>query len=303
MDYHNPVLLQECIDALNIKSDGTYVDATFGGGGHSMKILKELDAKGHLFGFDQDEDVLANLPENDNFTFVHHNFRFLKRFLRFHGVKQVDGILADLGVSSHQLNQAERGFSYRFEAELDMRMNQQGDIKAHDILNTYTQEKLQQIFSAYGEVRNAKTLAKAIVEERKQKKLKTIGHFLQMLEPIIRGNRPKYLAQVFQAIRIEVNDEVGALKAFLEDALEVLKPGGRLVIMSYHSLEDRLVKNFMRSGSFGRDFIKDDFGNIYRPFKLITKKAIVPTTEELKSNSRSRSAKLRIGEKKEFSNK
>jgi len=298
MDYHNPVLLQESIDALNITSEGTYVDATFGGGGHSMKILERLNANGHLFGFDQDEDVLANLPENDNFTFVHHNFRYLKRFLKFHGVKQVDSILADLGVSSHQLNQADRGFSYRFDAELDMRMNQQGDVKAHDILNTYSKEELQQIFSAYGEVRNAKTLAQTIVEERKQKRLKTIGQFLQMLEPIIRGNKPKYLAQVFQAIRIEVNDEVGALKDFLTDSLEVLKPGGRLVVISYHSLEDRLVKNLMRSGSFEKEYIKDDFGNIYRPFKIITKKAIAPTQEELKRNSRSRSARLRIAEKK-----
>ena len=295
--YHQPVLLQESIDGLNIRENGIYVDATFGGGGHARSILKHLGAKGHLFGFDQDEDVLKNLPEDNRLTFVQHNFRYLKRFLRLHDVKQVDGILADLGVSSHQLDQAERGFSYRFEADLDMRMNQQAELTAQQILNHYSADQLQSMFSQYGEVRNSKTLAMAIVARRKIKPITSSNEFLNLINDLIRGNRARYLAQVFQAIRIEVNDEINVLKDFLKQALEVLKPEGRLVVISYHSLEDRLVKNFFRSGNFKGEMIKDFYGNIQRPFKLITRKAVAASTEELKTNPRSRSAKLRIAEK------
>jgi 16S rRNA (cytosine1402-N4)-methyltransferase len=297
MSYHDPVLLQESIDALNIKENGIYVDATFGGGGHSNLILQKIGAKGHLYGFDQDEDVLPNVSENERFTFIHHNFKYLKRFLKLNGVVQVDGILADLGVSSYQLNQAERGFSFRFDADLDMRMNQQGDVTAEEVLNSYDSKSLQNVFSLYGEVRNAKTLANAIVDEREKKPIKTINDFLQILGPLIRGNRNRYLAQVFQALRIEVNDEIGALKTFLESAKEVLNPGGRLVVIAYHSLEDRLVKNFFKTGNFEGEVIKDFYGNIERPFKIITKKAILPSEEEIKINPRARSAKMRVAEK------
>ncbi len=301
MSYHDPVLLKESIDALNIKEDGTYVDATYGGGGHSSLILQKLGAKGHLFGFDQDEDVLPNVSENERFTFIHHNFIYLKRFLKLNGVVQVDGILADLGVSSYQLDNADRGFSFRFDADLDMRMNQQGEITAAEILNNYDLKALQNVFSLYGEVRNAKTLVNAIGTERRKKPIKTINDFLQILGPLIRGNRNRYLAQVFQALRIEVNDEIGALKTFLEDAKEVLKPGGIIVVISYHSLEDRVVKNFLKFGNFEGEVVKDFYGNIERPFILITKKAVAPSEEELKTNPRSRSAKMRVGKKcKEF---
>ncbi len=299
MDYHNPVLLQESIDALNIEAAGIYVDATFGGGGHSRLILQKLDAKGHLYSFDQDEDVLPNLiDENEKFTFIHHNFRFLKRFLRLHGVSQVDGILADLGVSSHQLDDAKRGFSFRFETDLDMRMNQEGDLTAADVLRTYSAEALQQMFSRFGEVRNSKTLAQAIVSERSHKAIKTTSEFLLLLNPLVRGNRNRYLAQVFQALRIEVNDEMEALETFLQEAREVLKPGGKMVIISYHSLEDRLVKNFFKTGNIDGEVVKDFYGNIDRPFKLITKKALLPSKQEIDLNPRARSAKMRIAEKK-----
>lgn len=296
-NYHDPVLLKESIEALIINDNGAYVDATYGGGGHSRLILQKLGAKGHLLGFDQDEDALSNVTENEQFTFVHHNFKHLKRFLKLHGYPQVDGILADLGVSSHQLNDADRGFSFRFDTDLDMRMNQQGDLSAADILNDYDAESLQQVFSLYGEVRNSKSLAQLIVEERRGMPFKKIGDFISKINPLIRGNRNRYLAQVFQALRIEVNDEIGVLKTFLEDALQVLKPGGRLVIISYHSLEDRLVKNFFKSGNFSGEYKKDFYGNIERPFKIITKKAFIPTDEEIKINPRARSAKMRIAEK------
>ncbi len=297
MSYHDPVLLKESIDALKIKENGIYVDATFGGGGHSNLILQKLGAKGRLFGFDQDEDVLPNVSENERFTFIHHNFKYLKRFLKLNGVELVDGILADLGVSSYQLDNADRGFSFRFDADLDMRMNQQGDISAVEIINNYDSKSLQNIFSLYGEVRNAKTLANAIEVERKKKPVKTINDFLQILGPLVRGNRNRYLAQVFQALRIEVNDEIGALKTFLEEAKEVLRPGGIIVVISYHSLEDRIVKNFFKCGNFEGEVVKDFYGNIERPFKIITKKAILPSEEEQKINSRSRSAKMRVAEK------
>ena len=295
MEYHNPVMGPECIEGLNIQPNGIYVDATFGGGGHSRLILKELK-DGHLYGFDQDEDAIPNIPDDERFTFNHHNFRYMKQFLKLHGVRKVDGILGDLGVSSHQLDEAERGFSFRYDADLDMRMNQQDERKASDILNTYNIGELQNVFSKYGEVRNSKTLAEAIVEERSVRKIKTINDFLTILGPLVRGNRGRYLAQVFQALRIELNDEMGALETFLETSLEILKPGGRLVIETYHSLEDRLVKNFLKTGNVRGEVIKDDFGKIDRPFKLINKKPILPSAEEIKRNPRSRSAKLRIAE-------
>ncbi len=298
MDYHLPVLLTESVEALQIQEDGAYVDATYGGGGHSRLILEQLGANGHLYSFDQDEDVLPNLiTENECFTFIHHNFRFLKRFLRLHGASQVDGILADLGVSSHQLDDADRGFSFRFDADLDMRMNQEGDQKATDILQTYTAADLQSLFSRYGEVRNAKTLAQAIVSQRERKAIRSTTDFMLVLEPLVRGNRNRYLAQVFQALRIEVNDEMGALEDFLTEAKEVLKPGGRLVIIAYHSLEDRLVKNFFKTGNTKGEVIKDFYGNIDRPFRILTKKALLASPEELRRNPRARSAKLRIAEK------
>lgn len=297
-EYHEPVLLQESVEALNIQEGGIYVDATFGGGGHSRLILEKMSGKEHLYAFDQDEDAKQHIPDDARLTFVAGNFRHLKRFMKLYGVRGVDGILADLGVSSHQLNEADRGFSYRFEADLDMRMSQQGGTKASDILNTYEESELQRVFSEYGEVRNTKTLVRAIISERERKSIKTVGDFLLVLDPLIRGKRHRYLAQVFQALRIEVNEEMTVLKEFLEAALAVLKPGGRLVVISYHSLEDRLVKRYLKQGNFKGEMITDDFGNIHRPFKLISKKAIEPSAAEIKANSRSRSAKMRIASKK-----
>lgn len=297
-EYHNPVLAQESIAALAIKSDGVYVDATFGGGGHSRLILKELGKEGHLYGFDQDADALVNVPDDERFTLNPHNFRYLKRFMRYHGIEKVDGILADLGVSSHQFDEAERGFSFRFDADLDMRMNQKQEKSAADILNTYNAGELQQIFSAYGEIRNAKTLAEAIISARNFQKITTINQFLDILGPIVRGSRNRYLAQVFQALRIEVNDEIGVLEEFLLQCKELLAPGGKLVVISYHSLEDRLVKNLLKTGNLQGKMIQDDFGNIDRPFKVITKKPILPDQKEINENPRARSAKMRVGEKK-----
>jgi len=297
MSYHKPVLLQESIESLDIQGNGVYVDATFGGGGHSKEILSHLGTAGKLVAFDQDEDALANALDDERFIFVHHNFRHLKRFLKLHKTTQVHGILADLGVSSHQLDKAERGFSYRFEAELDMRMNQSDETKASDILNTYNAEELQNIFSLYGEVRNSKTLAQAIVQARDVKSLQNIGDLLYVLDPLVRGNKARYLAQVFQALRIEVNQEMEVLKEFLEATLESLAPNGRLVVISYHSLEDRLVKNFLKAGNFTGEYEKDFYGNINRPFKILSKKAILPTKEECQINPRARSAKMRVAMK------
>jgi len=297
MAYHEPVLASESIDALAIRPEGIYVDATFGGGGHSRLILERLGEKGRLLGFDQDEDALANVPDDGRFTFVLHNFRFLKRFLRLHRIQEVDGILADLGVSSHQLDVAERGFSYRFEAALDMRMNRQQDKTAATVVNTYDEGALQEVFSRYGEVRNAKTLAQRIAEERKQLPITTIGRFLAVAEPAIRGHRARYLSQVFQALRIEVNEEMGALQDFLLQSLEVLKTGGRLGVITYHSVEDRMVKNFLKAGNFEGQQEKDFYGNIQRPFKVLTKKAIVSAGDEVRQNPRARSARLRVAEK------
>ncbi len=298
MKYHIPVLLKESIDALVINENGVYIDATFGGGGHSQFILQKLGAKGHLYSFDQDEDVLNNLiSENERFTFIHHNFKYLKRFLKLYNIHQVDGILADLGVSSHQLDSADRGFSYRFDTVLDMRMNQQAESTAADILAAYSQADLQQLLSQYGELRNARTLAQAIVQARQQKAIRTVGDLLNVAGPFIRGQRQRYLSQLFQALRIEVNGEMEALQILLQDGLELLKPGGRMAMIAYHSIEDRLIKNFFRSGNFEGKHDSDFYGNIWRPFKLINKRAIVASEEEIKQNPRARSAKLRIAEK------
>lgn len=301
MTYHVPVMPKESLDGLAIQKDGVYLDATFGGGGHSRLILNALGDKGRLIGFDQDKDALSNVPDDERFIFVQHNFRYLRRFLKLYGIRKVDGILADLGVSSHQLDEGTRGFSYRFDHDLDMRMNQSEGPTAADVLNTYQETDLVRIFSEYGEVRNSKTLAAGLAQARQGKSIQRVGDLLSAVDPFVRGARRKYLSQVFQALRIEVNDEMGALKDFLEQSLEVLKPGGRLVIISYHSLEDRLAKNFLRSGNLQGEQQKDFYGNIYRPFKVITKKALLPTAEEIKENPRARSAKLRVGEKQEES--
>jgi 16S rRNA (cytosine1402-N4)-methyltransferase len=297
MNYHEPVLATESIAMLAVKKDGIYVDATFGGGGHSRLILGQLGEKGRLFAFDQDEDALEHLIQDERFVFNHHNFRFIRQFMRLHGIQQVDGILADLGVSSHQLDVAERGFSFRFEADLDMRMNQSLEHSAADIVNRRSAAELQEIFSEYGEVRNARSLALRIAEERALKPIQTIGDFLRAIEPLVRGGRSRYLAQVFQALRIEVNDEMGALEALLESSLELLKPGGRLVVIAYHSIEDRLVKNFLKTGSASGEMSRDFYGNIERPFELVSKGVITPTPAEIERNPRARSAKMRVGER------
>ncbi len=295
MAYHIPILAKESIEALAIKKDGVYLDATFGGGGHSRLILNELGEKGRLFAFDQDDDSLRNLIDDERFTFNHHNFRYIRQFLRLHGVKQVDGILADLGVSSHQLDEAERGFSFRFEADLDMRMNRSDETTAATVLKTYSAEALQQVLGEYGEVRNAKSLAQKIVQEREHRPIRTIGDLLGILDPLVRGQRHRYLAQVFQALRIEVNDEMGALQEFLEATLEVLRPGGRLVVISYHSLEDRMVKNLLKTGNVEGEVKSDFYGKIERPFEQINKGVITPSEDEMAKNTRARSAKMRIG--------
>lgn len=295
MAYHIPILANESIEALAIKKDGVYLDATFGGGGHSRLILNELGEKGRLYAFDQDDDSLRNLIGDERFVFNHHNFRYVKQFLRLHGVKQVDGILADLGVSSHQLNEAERGFSFRFEADLDMRMNRSEETTAATVLKTYSADALQQIFSEYGEVRNAKTLAQKIVQDRGHRPIRTIGDLLGIIEPLVRGHKNRYLAQVFQALRIEVNDEMGALREFLEATLDILKPGGRLVVISFHSLEDRMVKNLLKTGNVEGEMKSDFYGKIERPFEQINKGVITPSEDEMAKNSRARSAKMRVG--------
>lgn len=292
--YHQPVMLNECLEGLAINPNGTYVDVTFGGGGHSKEILKALD-KGKLVAFDQDADAEQNVPASDKLVFVPHNFRYLKKYLRFHNLLPVDGILADLGVSSHQFDSAERGFSIRFDADLDMRMDQSTDLTAAQILNTYSEADLHRIFGMYGEVQNAKSLARAIVHGRLQEPIKGVEQFKELIKPLAKKNKmTQYYAQVFQALRIEVNDELGALRTLLEQCVEVIKPGGRLVVMSYHSLEDRLVKNFIQKGKFSGMVEKDFFGNELKPFKAVVTKAIIPTDEEIAQNSRARSAKLRI---------
>jgi 16S rRNA (cytosine1402-N4)-methyltransferase len=297
-DYHVPVLLKECIDGLNIKPDGVYVDVTFGGGGHSREILRKLGKDGVLIAFDQDPDAQRNKIEDPRFLFVDQNFAFLKNNLRLLGYKQVDGILADLGVSSHQFNEPERGFSTRFESSLDMRMDKQGKLTAADVLNTYPEEKLHRIFGIYGEVKNAKSLARSVVTFRANQPIVTQADFkLAASAHIPKGKENKYMAQVFQALRIEVNAEIDVLESFLLQSAEVLNTGGRLVVMSYHSLEDRPVKNFIAKGKIRGEADKDFFGNEEKPFKAITRKAVVADDDELQRNSRARSAKLRIGEK------
>lgn len=296
--YHLPVMLNECIEALDIKPDGVYVDVTFGGGGHSKLILEKLGDNGRLFGFDQDPDAYKNRLDDDRFTFIQHNFRFLKQFLRLEGVRKVDGILADLGVSSHQLNEAERGFSYRFEADLDMRMNREDGKSAIDVVNNYTQDELQSVFSKYGEVRNSKTLAMAIVEGRMTENIRTIQDFINIIKPAVRGKEYSYYSRAFQALRIEVNQEIEVLESFMEQCGEVIAEKGRLVVLSYHSLEDRIAKNYIKKGSFDGVAVKDHFGNLLAPFKAINNKPLLPTSAEISQNPRARSAKLRIAEKR-----
>ncbi|MHA7129876.1 16S rRNA (cytosine(1402)-N(4))-methyltransferase RsmH [Algoriphagus namhaensis] len=298
--YHIPVMLTQCTEGLAINPNGIYVDVTFGGGGHSREILKHLD-QGRLIGFDQDQDALANVPEDDRFTFVQANFRDLKKYLRLHGVREVDGILADLGISSHQIDEGSRGFSTRFAGELDMRMNQSANLSAKEVLNSYEESRLHKILGVYGEVKNAKTLAQAMVAERAVHPFETTEGFTTFLRKFApRGKEFKYYAQVFQALRIEVNDEMGALEDFLLDAQQVLKPGGRLVVMSYHSLEDRMVKNLMVKGKFHGEVEKDFYGNLIRPFDPVTRKAVVADAEEIAANPRARSAKLRIAKRTEL---
>ncbi len=297
--YHIPVLLSEAMDGLNIRANGVYVDCTFGGGGHSTEILSHLSMEGRLFGFDQDADAKKNSLKDERFVFIPNNFRHLQRFLRLNGVTKVDGILADLGVSSHQFDEPNRGFSTRSDADLDMRMDKRQSLTAASILNTYGEQKLQEIFSLYGEVTNAKTLARTIVGLRNKTPFRNIIGFKQAIADLVKGNPNRYFAQVFQALRLEVNDEAGALREMLEQTPELLKPGGRLVIISFHSLEDRLVKQFFRSGHFEEKDEQDPFGSSQSkaPFRTITKKPIVPSAKELSLNPRARSAKLRIAEK------
>ena len=296
--YHIPVMLNECMEGLAIKPDGVYVDVTFGGGGHSKEILSRLGKKGTLYGFDQDADAENNIPEDDRFVFVRSNFRYLSNFMRFHGETEIDGLLADLGVSSHHFDDKDRGFSFRFQGMLDMRMNTRAGKTAADILNTYPEEALSTLFYLYGELKNSRKLASVIVRARETKPLVTTDEFLALITPYIgKDKEKKMLAQVFQALRIEVNDEMRALREMLQQAMHLLKPGGRLVVMTYHSLEDRLVKNFFKSGNFEGTISQDFFGNIQSPFRLINNKVITPSSEEVEVNPRSRSAKLRIAEK------
>jgi 16S rRNA (cytosine1402-N4)-methyltransferase len=297
--YHIPVLLLEAMDGLNIRANGVYVDCTFGGGGHSTEILAHLSKEGRLFGFDQDSDARRNSLSDERFVFIPHNFRHLQRFLRLHSVTVVDGILADLGVSSHQFDEPGRGFSTRAGANLDMRMDKRQSLTAETILNTYGEQKLQEMFSAYGEVTNAKTLAKAIVSLRSKTPFRTIHAFKQAVADLVKGNPNRWFAQVFQALRIEVNDETGALRELLEQAPAVLKPGGRIVIISFHSLEDRMVKQFFKNGHFEKKDEQDPFGSSpsIPLFRTLTKKPIGPSVKELSLNPRARSAKLRIAEK------
>ena len=298
MEYHNPVLLKETVDGLNIKPNGIYVDVTFGGGGHSREIISRLGENGRLIAFDQDEDALKNAIQDDRFLLINENFRNIKRFLRFHGIKQVDGILADLGVSSHQFDVAERGFSTRFEAELDMRMNQKDELSAFHVINEYEEQDIKRVLMSYGELKNGGAMANVIVNARKEVKIKNSEQLKAVLSKFLPAHKSnKILAQIYQAIRIEVNQEMEVLKEFLEQSLEILAPNGRLSVISYHSLEDRLVKRFMRNGMFEGEPERDFFGNFEVPFQII-EKLIVPTAEEIAINNRARSAKLRVAEKK-----
>lgn len=297
MEYHSPVLLNETVEGLNIKPNGVYVDVTFGGGGHSREILSRLGPEGKLIAFDQDKDALQNAIDDPRFLLINQNFRFLKKFLRFHGYRSVDGILGDFGVSSHQFDVAERGFSTRFDAELDMRMNRDSNFSAYTVVNKYEEQQLRNVLFNYGELRNAAAMARVIVEARKEQKIKTSEQLKSVLGRFLPGHKAnKILAQIYQAIRIEVNQELEALKEFLLQTSEVLQPGGRISLISYHSLEDRLVKRFIRNGLFEGEPEKDVFGRVEVPFKAVGK-FIIPSQEEIKNNNRARSAKLRIAEK------
>lgn len=294
--YHVPVLLKESVDGLNIGKGGVFVDVTFGGGGHSREILSRLDG-GHLYSFDQDAEAEQNIVGSEAFTFVRSNFRFLKNFMRYYGVEQIDGLLADLGVSSHHFDDSNRGFSFRFDGELDMRMNQRADKTAADVLNSYGEKELADVFYLYGELKQSRRLAAAVVNARKTKELKTIGDLIEVATPLVgRDREKKDMAKVFQALRIEVNGELEALKDMLNAAVELLKPGGRLVVITYHSLEDRIVKNMMKAGNVEGDVEKDFFGKVSTPLRMLNK-VTLPSQEEIERNPRSRSAKLRIAEK------
>ena len=296
--YHIPVLLNESIEGMNLHPGGIYVDVTFGGGGHSKEILRQGDESIRLFSFDQDEDAERNIVNDERFTFVRSNFRYLYNFLRYHGVEQVDAVLADLGVSSHHLDEAERGFSFRFDGQLDMRMNKRAGMTAAEVVNTYPEERLADIFYLYGELKNSRKLASAIVKARANKQIVTIGDFLEIVKPMFgREREKKELAKVFQALRIEVNQEMEALKEMLQAATEALKSGGRLVVITYHSLEDRIVKNMMKTGNIEGRVEQDFYGRVQTPYRLVNSKVIVATEEEVNRNPRSRSAKLRIAEK------
>lgn len=298
-NYHNPVLLEETVEGLNIQPSGVYVDVTFGGGGHSWGILNRLGPKGKLYAFDQDRDALQNKIEDERFTLINENFRFIKRFLRFYGVRKVDGILGDFGVSSHQFDVAERGFSTRFESKLDMRMNQQSSLSAYEVINNYEEKQLRDVLYNYGELRSAPKIARSIITARKEGEIATSDQLKEVLQPFLpAGREHKLLAQVYQAVRIEVNQELEVLKEFLLQTRDLLKPGGRLSLISYHSLEDRLVKRFIRSGMFEGEPEKDFYGNISVPFQKVGK-MIVPSAEEVKRNNRARSARLRIAERTE----
>ena len=296
-EYHIPVLLDQSIEALKIEEESVIVDATFGAGGHSKPILNKLNAKGHLYAFDQDLDALNNALDGSSFTLFHSNYRHVSRFLRLEGITKVDGILADLGISSHQIDVPERGFSFRYEADLDMRMNVGDSVSARNILNEYVEEDLVKMFSLYGEVRNSKMLAREIVKTRSGGKINTTAELNELLKRVSMGPESKYFARVYQALRIEVNDEMGALRDFLSSCVDLLKPGGRIAIISYHSLEDRLVKNLFKTGNVDGRVIKDEFGKIDRPFKIINKQVIEADKAEQKRNPRSRSAKLRVAQK------
>ena len=302
--YHTPALLKPAVDGLDIRPDGTYVDATLGGGGHTREILSRLGTDGRLLGFDQDEDAERNIPDDPRFTFVRSNFRYLHNFLRYYGIGEIDGLLADLGVSSHHFDDSERGFSFRFDGALDMRMNKRAGQTAADIVNNYDEERLANVFYLYGELKNSRKLAAALVKARATAPVTTIAAFLDIVKPFFgREREKKELARVFQALRIEVNQEMEALKEMLRAATEALRPGGRLAVITYHSLEDRMVKNLMKTGNLEGKVEKDFFGNVQTPFRLVNNKVIVPDDEEVARNPRSRSAKLRIAEKKDVPQK
>jgi 16S rRNA (cytosine1402-N4)-methyltransferase len=298
LPYHIPVMLHESVDSLDILPEGIYVDATFGAGGHSKPIIEKLNAKGHLYAFDQDDDAFNNAIEHPSFTLIQSNYRWIHRFMKLYNVNEVDGILADLGISSHQIDEPSRGFSFRFNSDLDMRMNTAAELNAKDILHQYSEEDLVGIFSDYGEVRNAKTLAKKIVETRRVRQINTTNDFNQLLNQVCMGPQQKYFAQVYQSLRIEVNDEMNALIDFLNKGTSLLKPGGRFAVITYHSLEDRLVKNLFKTGNVSGEVNKDEYGNISRPYDVLFKNVVEASPAEQKINPRSRSAKLRVGIKK-----